>query len=83
VDFNLGAFFAAAKNRAIRLYLFCRRQKRIPLLSLARAKAAGFRLSKTASVPFLSCKFFATQKTYKTISTGILPARRRRGKDSP
>jgi hypothetical protein len=34
----LGAFFAAAKNRAIRLYLFCLRQKRIPLLSLALLK---------------------------------------------
>jgi hypothetical protein len=38
-DNFLGAFFAAAKNRAIRLYLFCLRQKRIPLLSLARLNA--------------------------------------------
>jgi hypothetical protein len=36
---NLGAFPALrAGNRAIRLYLFCHRQKRIPLLSLARKK---------------------------------------------
>jgi hypothetical protein len=41
----LGAFPAlsplrgeSAGNRAIRLYLFCLRQKRIPLLSLARTK---------------------------------------------
>jgi hypothetical protein len=29
------------------------------------------RCSKTASVPFLSCKFFASQKTYKTIAAGL------------
>jgi hypothetical protein len=32
-----GRIFCSAKNRAIRLYLFCLRQKRIPLLSLARS----------------------------------------------
>jgi hypothetical protein len=31
------------------LYLFCLWQKRIPLQSLALAKAFGFRLPKTAS----------------------------------
>jgi hypothetical protein len=36
----LGAFFAAAKNRAIRLYLLPDKSgKRIPLLSLARLNA--------------------------------------------
>jgi hypothetical protein len=36
---NLGAFFAAAKNRAIRLYLLPGKpDKRIPLLSLARKR---------------------------------------------
>ncbi|MDR1351892.1 MAG: hypothetical protein LBK05_01315, partial [Treponema sp.] len=29
------------------------------------------RCSKTASVPFLSCKFFASQKTYETITAGL------------
>jgi hypothetical protein len=42
-----------------------------PLQSLARAKAFGFRLSQMASMPFVSCKFFASQKTYET----IVPAR--------
>jgi hypothetical protein len=36
-------------DRAIRLYLFCLRQKRIPLLSLAQVKAFGFHLSKMGS----------------------------------
>jgi hypothetical protein len=47
---NLGAFPArSAGNRAIRLYLFCLRQKRIPLLSLARANSYGVRLGSFAS----------------------------------
>jgi hypothetical protein len=36
------------------------------------------RCSKMASMPFLSCKFFATQKTYEINVAGILPARLRR-----
>jgi hypothetical protein len=39
----LGAFPALrAGNRAFRLYLFCLRQKRIPLLSLARSPMEPF-----------------------------------------
>jgi hypothetical protein len=30
-------------------------------------------------MPFLSCKFFASQKTYEIIAAGLLPARLRRG----
>jgi hypothetical protein len=36
------------------------------------------RCSKMASMPFLSCKFFALQKTYEINVAGILPARLRR-----
>jgi hypothetical protein len=32
------------------------------------------RCSKMASMPFLSCKFFAKQKTYETIVPASLPA---------
>jgi hypothetical protein len=54
---DLGAFFAAqsaAKNRAIRLNLFCLRQKRIALLSLARFRARPpweCRVAVSAGIP--------------------------------
>jgi hypothetical protein len=34
-------------------------------------KPKAFAFPKTASLPFLSGKFFAMQKTYKTITTGL------------
>jgi hypothetical protein len=56
---NLGAFAAFhAANRAIRSN-FC--SAKIPLLSLARAKAFGFRLPKTAKavlIPYLGHSFW-------------------------
>jgi hypothetical protein len=62
----LGAFPArSAGNRAIRLYLFCLRQKRIPLLSLAllnaqSALSLGVLLRKTpGNVPLGSGFGFA------------------------
>jgi hypothetical protein len=36
------------------------------------------RCPKTASLPFLGCKFFAPQKTYETSTAGLLPAAARK-----
>jgi hypothetical protein len=86
IFYFLGAFPALrAGNRAIRLYLFCLRQKRIPLLSLARSQrqpccpAASFRFPLFP--PFSrTCSVLQTQDAQKMqggVPGGKAPSARR------
>jgi hypothetical protein len=63
-----GRIPGSAGNRAIRLYLFLPAAKK-------GYRSYPLRCSKTASVPFLSCKFFARQKTYGIITAGLRAGR--------
>jgi hypothetical protein len=62
----LGAFFAPQKTGLSACIFFACGKKGYRFYPL--------RCPETASMPFLGCKFFASQKTYETIVAGLLPA---------
>jgi hypothetical protein len=70
---------ARANSCGVRLGSFAPQNSWNSSLQAGRFWFCGVLLRKTpgtapASMPFLSCKFFALQKTYETITAGLLPA---------
>jgi hypothetical protein len=69
----LGAFFAAQKTGLSACIFSAFGGKGYRFYPLRGRTPAEFAYQKMASLPFLSCKFFALQKTHGTIVAGPPP----------